>query len=484
MQAIKKPSLLVLLLYPFLYFLAVRLSFSFSTTPEGAVIIWIPNAILLALLLYYQGQRYWAFAVLTMLAEISGDITLFSLKQSVILGLCNISEVTIAYLLMRHLRIASEMSRLQDLSKFLLAGPMFSSLLGGFIGALTLQYLVSNHESYLSMVRIWWFGDGLGLMLFTPLILLALHHSYKRLNIQLRPADWMIAVISIATGGLILCLHHGLTDHFAITPLLLLPCMLYFATRTNLFWTSLLVASISLIIAYLVGHGTLLFGEVDIYIEIIRTQEFIFILTTMCMGLAALLQKIRMHEYELEQRVAERTQALENANQRLANLARTDDLTGLNNRRAFFELAEQEMARCMRYERPLTLIMLDVDHFKAINDTHGHAVGDAVLIHIAEVLRESARISDIFARYGGEEFVILAPETDREAAHNLAERIRSRLEQQPTIVNGQDYPVTVSLGLAFLSNHPNLEKLLLEADRALYRAKANGRNRIEQSVQE
>jgi len=478
MQRTPSPPIIAFLLYPLFYYLGAKLSFSFTTTPEGAVILWLPNAVFLATLLYYQGQRYWLFALLTILAEVIGDLSFFNWKQAIALGLTNIAEVSAAFIMMRQLGMSLSMSRLQDLGKFVIAGPLFGSLLGGLLGGLCLVFWMHDSESYLSIVRIWWFGDGLGLILFTPLILLALQSEVSATHFRATLIDWLVASLGFILLGLMLLVHQGWLD-FAITPILFLPCVLYFAARTSLFWTALLVASVSMATAIMITRGVQPFGEVNVYLEIIRCQEFTLILSAMSMGLCVLLKQIRSHEQELEARVLERTKALEKLNRQLGNLAKTDELTGLSNRRAFFERSETEFARCSRYERPLTLIMLDVDHFKLINDQYGHAIGDGVLRHIANIFSETARASDTTARYGGEEFVFLAPETDRAAGQLLAERLRDRLRQEPTVIDGIEYPVTVSMGLAFLAGQTSLEKLLLEADNALYQAKANGRDRIE-----
>jgi diguanylate cyclase len=161
-------------------------------------------------------------------------------------------------------------------------------------------------------------------------------------------------------------------------------------------------------------------------------------------------------------------------------LARTDVLTGLANRRAFDETAEYEIQRAVRYGTPLTLVIADIDHFKAINDTHGHHTGDAVLIDFARVLTASVRGIDLVGRWGGEEFIILMPGTDRDEAPLAAERMRLAVAGAPTRIDGKTCGVTASFGVATLSPEaPTLEALLGCADAALYRAKENGRNRVE-----
>jgi diguanylate cyclase (GGDEF)-like protein len=163
----------------------------------------------------------------------------------------------------------------------------------------------------------------------------------------------------------------------------------------------------------------------------------------------------------------------------LRHLAETDPLTGLWNRRKFFELLQIEQARVHRYHRPGTVLSLDIDHFKAVNDRHGHAVGDAMLVHFAHLIRQQLRLVDIVGRIGGEEFAVILPETDHQAAWQVAEKLRATVEATPLVLeSGQKIPVTVSLGLAVLEGASNTDTVMLAADQALYRAKSQGRNAI------
>ncbi|MDI3280556.1 MAG: sensor domain-containing diguanylate cyclase [Bacillota bacterium] len=172
--------------------------------------------------------------------------------------------------------------------------------------------------------------------------------------------------------------------------------------------------------------------------------------------------------------------------QELERLARTDGLTGLLNRRSFDEALVRELHRAARYRLPLSLILLDVDHFKHYNDQNGHPAGDGLLQAVAQLISRQVRAVDVVARYGGEEFALILPETSGSAAVLLAERIRKAVAQQD-FPGGSRQPcgrVTVSLGVAaYPDSATTAEGLLHEADQALYRAKAGGRNRVEAAVQ-
>jgi len=163
----------------------------------------------------------------------------------------------------------------------------------------------------------------------------------------------------------------------------------------------------------------------------------------------------------------------------LTRQAMTDPLTELSNRRAFMEAAERELAGALRYRRPLVLAMLDIDHFKKINDQHGHDIGDAVLRSLAQITNSAMRTSDLVARLGGEEFAVLMPETEIDAATYAMNRLRQRLMSQPVVVAGTEVRFSVSIGVAAASGTDgSVEGLLRSADEALYSAKNAGRNQV------
>ena len=179
-----------------------------------------------------------------------------------------------------------------------------------------------------------------------------------------------------------------------------------------------------------------------------------------------LLSSVQQHELR---------EVAETLNARLQMLAATDGLTGLNNHRAFQELLQSEVERAHRYNAPLSLLMLDVDEFKRYNDAFGHPAGDTVLLNVGEILRTTARASDLVARYGGEEFAVILIETEADSARIAAERFRTAIEQ----AKWQERRITVSVGAATLSQSVcDPAALIAEADTALYRSKARGRNCI------
>ncbi|WP_104947703.1 diguanylate cyclase [Chromobacterium vaccinii] len=164
----------------------------------------------------------------------------------------------------------------------------------------------------------------------------------------------------------------------------------------------------------------------------------------------------------------------------LTEVSRIDFLTGIANRRAFTQTADAEIARASRAGESATLILFDIDHFKRVNDQHGHDSGDAVLVHVAAIIERICREDDLAGRYGGEEFVVLASHGNASSGETLAERLRAGIAESPcSLPSGQKLAVTASFGVATLDNAaPTLESLLQAADRALYAAKRQGRNRV------
>ena len=168
-------------------------------------------------------------------------------------------------------------------------------------------------------------------------------------------------------------------------------------------------------------------------------------------------------------------------NKQLKKLAVTDSLTGMYNRR-FIDLAlKREFERYCRYKDPFTLLMLDIDNFKAFNDTHGHDGGDTALLHVSEIIKSSARTTDIVGRYGGEEFIMLLTKTPPANAMVVGNRVRAAVEASQLTINDQEAQLTVSIGVAGLDGVEtldNVRELMVRTDNAMYQAKQNGRNRV------
>ena len=192
----------------------------------------------------------------------------------------------------------------------------------------------------------------------------------------------------------------------------------------------------------------------------------------------------REEEELLEYLAGQAMVSIENASlhETVERQAVTDELTGLANARAFRSILEREIERSRRFRSPLALVMVDLDDFKQVNDTHGHQQGDEVLASVASVLRDFSRDLDAPARYGGEELAVVLPQTDAEGAARLAERMREAVERLrvPSVDGGAPLGVTASFGVASVPDSAGgREELVAAADAALYRAKRGGKNRVE-----
>lgn len=190
------------------------------------------------------------------------------------------------------------------------------------------------------------------------------------------------------------------------------------------------------------------------------------------------LKELEAHRNMLEQEVRDRTKELELANKKLDLISRTDELTGLPNRRDMNETIANEIGRSQRTHKPFCFIFIDIDHFKAINDTYGHACGDVVLKSVAQTVRGLLRKYDVFARYGGEEFLTLLPETDLDGATIVAERFRKKIERMTVHYGDYTINVTVTLGVAKFDERLGADRSIQLADKALYQGKEGGRNQV------
>ena len=191
------------------------------------------------------------------------------------------------------------------------------------------------------------------------------------------------------------------------------------------------------------------------------------------------LEKISLLNNELTNKTRQLTKKnkeLQKAREKIEKLSKTDKLTGLPNRRHFINYLEKIFSQAQRYSQPLSLVMIDLDKFKNINDTYGHDVGDDVLSTLGNLLNKETREEDLAARIGGEEFIIVLTQTHINEAQNYAQRIRKKITQLD--IESMPIKITASLGVATMKNDSNYESILKRADQALYKAKESGRNKV------
>lgn len=332
-----------------------------------------------------------------------------------------------------------------------------------------------------------------GVLSLTPL-LLALpepgdREGLQRLVAELRRPDWWALLLAITLSTLLI--NGGFLPTLSLTPqALLFPLLLVAGFR----FSPAAATGLNLLAAILqtwfpfIGSEALLTSS-DLLLRSVMGRLFCGLLVLVQMVLVTNQQHWRMRAVleqqarRLEEVVAARTQDLSVANARLELLSHQDSLTGIPNRRGFQRTFDAEWQRALRHQLPLTVGMLDVDHFKAYNDHYGHPAGDRCLERIAAVLAASlGRPGELIARYGGEEFVVLLPGLPLEAVGPLGERFRSSIHSLGLTHarGGSEGIVTISLGLATVVPRDGImpEELLAAADALLYRAKDEGRNRV------
>ncbi|MDQ2070029.1 GGDEF domain-containing protein [Natronospira bacteriovora] len=306
--------------------------------------------------------------------------------------------------------------------------------------------------------ELWSIRFGIGV----PWILLGLALS---LLPSLRPAyDWiLLAVVQGVNATLVamMVITQGAEGMLYLSGILLLLVYNFVAFRMRL-W----VATIS---AFLVIAGFLLAAPFGGYGNafFMISGLFFLLFTTTALMFGATISELFARRHFVQSRL-------------LDTQAKTDELTGLPNRRAFLQRLQAELARHRRYGAEFTLAMIDADHFKAINDRHGHEAGDRVLCEVGARLQRELRDSDMAARFGGEEFALLLSETSADRAITVCERIRQAICQRPIALNGSDkVELTISIGLATpAGDGHSVDSLLRQADDAMYQAKREGRNRV------
>jgi diguanylate cyclase len=231
-------------------------------------------------------------------------------------------------------------------------------------------------------------------------------------------------------------------------------------------------------------------GDLNVRAKQRAVNDEISLLSTTFNEMADAIQEREraLHEQAggLEKAINERTAELQEQARVLEEMAITDPLTHAYNRRQFYKLAEIEMKRAEKNKQPLSVIVMDADNFKRINDRYGHQAGDQALVKLTEICQGVIRDTDLFARYGGEEFVVLMPNTDIHSAKQIAERIRQEIEEAKIETGTRKIQFTISLGVSTFFDHQDLtfDSLLTQADRALYVSKNMGRNRVTHWVEQ
>jgi|GEM_PF-1336790 len=315
--------------------------------------------------------------------------------------------------------------------------------------------------------------DILGIVAITPLFLVMRERGVSGgIKLGLTVAGWLI----VPMAGIFLT-HNALSTILLV--FIIIGIILYIAV-TEMFhgaaWAFVCVSVFSMVFVTF-GEGRKF--AIESHLEY---THFLFVI--LCFGVFPYYISLTLKEFHrlkdsLEEQVISRTKELTQANKYLAEIAFLDSLTGLSNRRAFLPRVQAEHARAQRSHRPYAFAILDIDHFKKVNDTYGHQAGDLVLATFASILQSNIRNLDMAARWGGEEFAILFPESASDSCSVALERIRKSLEDQPIPAQEHLIQVTVSIGVThFFPGDADANQVFQRADQALYSAKGNGRNQL------
>lgn len=359
-------------------------------------------------------------------------------------------------------------------------------MLAAVLGALVYLQLARDGSSFLALWRLWWFGDALGLLLLTPILVSfwrLLDGGWPQLHWS-RLIESMLLLAGVAfLAAKVFSFPEPVNQEFQLTPFLLLPLLIWVAVRFGVLASAVTVALIAVVAVFDLMEASGSIPVHDMQTTVWQVQEYLAVMAIVAVGLAVLQAENREQKQLLQKRVSERThslqlanEALNHANQQLKALVSTDYLTGINNRRSFIEQAERILQRVQTRRGDLCLLMLDLDHFKRVNDEYGHEAGDQVLQQCAAEVTECTRPMDLFGRYGGEEFLVLLPDTTLAEARDIAERIRLTVKRMRVDYQGQLISVTVSAGITEWQPGSSLDGLVTQADQAMYAAKKAGRD--------
>ena len=447
------------------YFVAAKLSLQFAIPPGHATAVWPPSGIALAATLLL-GSRLWPGVWLG--AALVNYTVSSSLILAVTMGTGNALEsLAGAALVRRYMGVPRRFEHCRDVVIFVTVAALSCTIAPTIAVASMVIAGLLPWTGILPNWWTWWQGDVTGIILVTPLIL-----SWR----LRRAAPWprRKKLEALCLGGLLLVVTHlvfgDATEFLSPFPLTfaIMPFMMWAALR---FSQRVVTTATAVVSAFAVDYTIHGIGPFALW----STNESLLILL-------AFISTVVVTSLALSALRIERGRAMQQLEQALVELheqAVTDPLTGLYNRRYLWEFLRREWVRAKRKADTLAVIMIDLDHFKRINDDHGHDAGDFVLTAVAGLLRNRIRSSDIVCRYGGEEFALVLPEASLENVRLRAEDIRMAIKDLDLTHLGVPLGrITASLGIALFPDHVNdPDSLMRAADAALYEAKGAGRDR-------
>jgi diguanylate cyclase (GGDEF)-like protein len=455
------------------YLASAMLGLMISRQAGNIATLWPPNGMLVAALLLSSRGRWREIVVAGAIGSIVANILYGN-------GIVAASSITLANLVEAYIAAAIIRRETADRVLFQRSSDVVVLIIASITAALTAGVLsaTSAHllagAPFLTILIKWVLGDVLGLLVVMPIAVIAY-------DLITRGPDLMLARSTQLEAGLILAGVLGVSVAVFIPTVppvqfLVMPTVLLASFRLGP-----LGAALSTVIVAVVGSiGTVLAARVGASTPYeVTVSVFNFQLNLATLFLTALpIGSAMAQRSQLERDLTDEKERADRFAREMALLVNVDALTGLATRRAFLEQLDVMAATAQRVKQPLTLAMIDIDHFKPINDQYGHAVGDAMLMAIGAACRTAVRSNDVIGRLGGEEFAMLMPLTDQETAYRIVDRLREAVAaiSIPT-GDGTSVSVTISIGMAMFAGQ-QIDRLLLDADRALYSAKKTGRNRV------
>ena len=449
------------------YFATAKASLVFAIPPGYATAVWPPSGIALAAILLLGNRVWlgiWLGAALVNLTVASSPIAAVTIATG-----NTLEALAGAALVRRHITDGPPyFDRARNVVKFVAVAVLCSAVAATIgVGALVADGAVPWRE-FVANWGTWWHGDTAGIIIVTPLILTwSMRHPIVWTPAKLWEAAAFVLLLLLTA---FLVFGHG-NQYLSSLPLtfLILPFIIWAAFRFSRREVTTAIAAVCAIAVWqtVEGHGPFALDSLNLSLVLLQA----FISTVVTTGLI------------LSAAVAERARTLANLADALRELneqVRTDPLTGLANRRHLWESLQREWIRARRRESPLAVVMIDLDHFKPVNDTFGHDAGDQVLMDVANLLKAHVRATDIACRFGGEEFALVLPDVTLDGVQRRAEGIREAIGRlEPTHRERRVGRITASLGIALYPDHAvDPESLLRASDQALYEAKATGRDRV------
>jgi diguanylate cyclase (GGDEF)-like protein len=449
-----------------IYFAAAKLALSFAIPPGYATAVWPPSGIALAAMLLF-GNRVWPGVWLG--AALVNFTVNGSPVVALVIGAGNTLEALAGATLLRHyvVGLSCRFDHASDVFKFV-AIVALSCIIAATVAvvSLTLAGSVSWPEVFPNWVT-WWQGDTAGIIIVTPLLL---SWSIRHPVVWSRWHIAELACFALVVAGITYFVFGGGTYGSPLArSFLILPLIIWAAYRFSQREVTTAIAVISAVAVRYTINGDGPFGSPSLNTSLLVLLAFISTMVLTGLLLNAVEGEYRRAIHDLQHELIG-----------VKNEAITDPLTGLVNRRYLWNFLPYELLRAARRENTLAVIMIDLDHFKQINDTHGHEAGDLVLAKVAALLRRHIRDSDIACRYGGEEFVLILPDATREGAARRAEAIRAAIKELKLEYNGAPITsVTASMGIAMFPDHAeDPETLMRTVDNLLYEAKNSGRDQV------